>query len=124
MRAVRRPALVLAPVALAAAVVLAGCGSDEGGGGGAAATPVAGVTQVAATDNRFSPGAIQVPAGTAVTWRFEDRFVPHDVTGEGWGSGEPRRKGSVTHTFARPGTYPYRCTLHDGMDGRVVVTGS
>ncbi len=79
MRAVPRPALVLAPVALAAALVLAGCGSDEGGGGGAAATPVAGVTQVAATDNR---------------------------------------------TFDRPGTYLYRCTLHDGMDGRVVVTAS
>jgi plastocyanin len=124
VRAVRRPALVLAAVALAAALVLAGCGGDEGGGGGTAATPVAGVTQVAAKDNRFSPGAIQVPAGTAVTWRFEDGFVPHDVKGDGFTSGEPKRKGSFTHTFDRPGTYPYRCTLHDGMDGRVVVTGS
>ena len=124
MRAVRRPALVLAAVALAAALVLAGCGGDEGDGGGAAATPVAGVTQVAAKDNRFSPGAIQVPVGTAVTWRFEDGFVPHDVKGDGFASGKPKRKGSFTHTFDRPGTYPYRCTLHDGMDGRVVVTGS
>jgi plastocyanin len=40
--------------------------------------------------------------------------------GEGWTSGDPQR----SHTFDRPGTYPYRCTLHDGMDGRVVVTGS
>ena len=123
MRAVRRPALVLAAAALAAALVLAGCGGDDGGGG-AAATPVAGVAQVAAKDNRFSPGAIQVPAGTAVTWRFEDGFVPHDVEGDGFASGKPKRKGSFTHTFDRPGTYPYRCTLHDGMDGRVVVTGS
>jgi plastocyanin len=128
VRAVRRlPVLLPGALALAAALVLAGCGGNgdgDAGGGGAAAAPVAGVTQVAAGDNRFSPGAIQVPAGTAVTWRFEDRFVPHDVTGEGWRSGEPRRKGSFTHTFARPGTYPYRCTLHEGMDGRVVVTGS
>jgi plastocyanin len=123
VRAMRRPALMLAAAALAAALALAGCGGDEGGGG-AAATPVAGVTQVAANDNRFSPGAIQVPAGTAVTWRFEDRFVPHDVKGDGFASGKPKRKGSFTHTFDRPGTYPYRCTLHDGMDGRVVVTAT
>jgi plastocyanin len=44
--------------------------------------------------------------------------------GEGWTSGDPQRSGTFTHTFDRPGTHPYRCTLHDGMDGRVVVTGS
>jgi len=82
------------------------------------------VTQVAAKDNKFTPPAIQVPAGTEVTWTFKDRFVPHDVTGDGWKSGEPQRKGTFTHTFDQPGTYPYRCTVHDGMTGRVVVTGS
>jgi plastocyanin len=122
----RRRAALLVPVALAAALVLAGCGGGgdgDGGGGGAAAAPVTGVTQVAAKDNQFTPGAIQVAAGTAVTWEFKDRFAPHDVTGDGWGSGEPQRRGTWTHTFSRPGTYPYRCTVHDGMDGRVVVTG-
>jgi plastocyanin len=115
----RLPALAV-PLALAA-VVLAGCGGDEGGGG-AGAAPVTGVTEVAAEDNHFSPAAIQVPAGTTVTWEFKDRFVPHDVTADGWSSGDPKRRGRYTHTFAEPGTYPYRCTLHDGMTGRVVVT--
>ena len=124
MRAVRHRRALLVPLALAA-VVLAGCGGDEdGGNGGAGAAPVTGVTEVAAKDNQFTPPAIQVAPGTEVTWRFKDRFVPHDVTADGWTSGEPRRKGSYTHTFARPGTYPYRCTLHDGMTGRVVVTGA
>jgi plastocyanin len=118
----RLPAL-LVPAVLAATVVLAGCGGG-GGGGGADAAPVTGATEVAAKDNRFSPAAIQVPAGTEVTWEFKDRFVPHDVTGEGWTSGDPRRSGSFTHTFNQPGTYPYRCTLHDGMLGRVIVTGA
>jgi len=68
--------------------------------------------------------AIQVPAGTTVTWAFEDGLVPHDVTGDGWRSGDPQRKGTFAHTFDRPGTYPYRCTVHDGMNGRVVVTGA
>jgi plastocyanin len=123
VRAVRRLPLLTAALALGAALVLAGCGGDEGGGG-AEAAPATGVTQVAAKDNRFTPAAIQVPAGTTVTWTFKDGFVPHDVVADGFTSGEPRRKGTFTHTFDRPGTYPYRCTVHDGMTGRVVVTGS
>jgi plastocyanin len=124
VRAVRRLPALLVPLALAA-VVLAGCGGDEGGGnGGADAAPVTGVTEVAAKDNQFTPPAIQVPVGTEVTWQFEDRFVPHDVKGDGFSSGEPKRSGSFTHTFTQPGTYPYRCTLHAGMDGRVVVVGA
>ena len=124
MRAVRRLPALLVPAVLAAAVVLAGCGGDDGGGAGAAAASVTGVTEVAAKDNRFTPAAIQVPAGTEVTWRFEDGFVPHDVKADGFSSGDPQRKGTFTHTFDRAGTYPYRCTIHDGMTGRVVVTGS
>ena len=124
MSAVRRLPAVLAALAIAA-VVAAGGGGGEGGGGAAADTaPVGGVTEVAAKDNQFTPPAIQVTAGTTVTWTFDDRFVPHDVTGDGFTSGDPRRGGSFTHTFDRPGTYAYRCTLHDGMDGRVVVTGA
>ena len=123
MTAVRRLPALLVPLAVAA-VVLAGCGSGGPGDDDAGAAPVTGVTRVAAKDNRFTPPAIQVPAGTAVTWRFEDGLVPHDVTGEGWSSGDPRRKGSFTHTFDQAGTYPYRCTVHDGMTGRVVVTGA
>jgi plastocyanin len=123
--AVRRLPLLLAPLALAAALVLAGCGDDGGGGAAAsAAAPVTGVTRVAAKDNRFTPPAVQVPAGTTVTWAFEDGLVPHDVTGDGWRSGDPQRKGTFAHTFDRPGTYSYRCTVHDGMNGRVVVTGA
>jgi plastocyanin len=121
--AVPRPMTLLVPLVLAA-VVLAGCGGDGGGNGGADAAPVAGVTEVAAKDNQFRPPAIEVPAGTTVTWAFEDGFVPHDVTADGFSSGDPQRSGSFTHTFDQPGTYPYRCTLHDGMIGRVVVTAS
>ena len=123
MSAVRRLPLLTAALALGTALVLAGCGGDEGGGG-ADVAPVTGVTQVTAKDNRFTPPAIQVPAGTEVTWTFKDGFVPHDVVGDGFSSGEPRRKGTFAHTFDRPGTYPYHCTIHDGMTGRVVVTAA
>jgi plastocyanin len=119
----RQPAPLAFALALGAALVLAGCGGDGGGGNGGDAAAVAGVTEVAAKDNRFTPPAIEVPAGTTVTWEFEDRFVPHDVTADGWSSGDPQRRGNFTHTFDAPGTFPYRCTVHDGMTGRVVVTG-
>ena len=122
MSAVRRLPLLTAALALGAALVLAGCGGDEDGGADAA--PVTGVTQVTAKSNHFTPAAIQVPAGTEVTWSFKDGLVPHDVVGDGFSSGEPRRKGAFAHTFDRPGTFPYRCTVHDGMTGRVIVTGS
>ena len=123
MSGVRRLPLLTAALALGAALVLAGCGGDDGGGG-ADAAPVTGVTQVTAKDNRFAPAAIQVPAGTEVTWTFKDGFVPHDVVADGFNSGKPRRKGTFAHTFDRPGTYAYRCSVHDGMTGRVVVTAA
>jgi plastocyanin len=107
---------------LLAAAVLAAC-STGGGGDPADTTPVK-TSQVVVKDNRFQPVAVEVPAGTEVTWSFRDGGTPHDVTGDGWKSGKAQSKGSYRHAFDRPGTFDYRCTLHSGMKGRVVVTGS
>jgi plastocyanin len=116
------PALLLA-AALLTAALLAGC-ADNGDRRTEAASdpPAAGVTNVVAKDISFSPAAIQVRAGTEVTWSFQDGQVPHNVHGDGWGSGDPQRSGTYRHTFDRPGTYTYACTLHPQMTGRVVVT--
>jgi plastocyanin len=104
---------------LLAAVVLAACSAAAGDPADATLVKT---SEVVAKDNRFEPVAVEVPAGATVTWRFEDGSVPHDVTGEGWKSGDPQSRGTFRHTFDRPGTYDYRCTLHGGMNGRVVVT--
>jgi plastocyanin len=104
---------------LLAAAVLAAC--SAGGADPAEAAPVR-TGEVVVKDNRFDPVAVEVPAGATVTWSFQDGAVPHDVVGDGWASGDPASKGTFRHTFDRPGTYDYRCTLHGGMDGRVVVT--
>jgi plastocyanin len=45
-------------------------------------------SQVVVKDNRFQPVAVEVPAGTEVTWSFQDGGTPHDVTGDGWKSGK------------------------------------
>ena len=120
-----RPRRQLASVLLLAAVLVAGC-ADGGDRPIDAATepPVDGVTEVVAKDNRFSPAAVQVPAGTEVTWAFKDGLVSHNVVGEGWGSEEPQRSGTFRHIFEQPGTYAYECTLHAGMTGRVAVTAA
>ena len=104
---------------LAAAVLAAAAGGGDGGA--ASATPVK-TGEVVAKDNRFDPAAVEVPAGTTVTWSFQDGSVPHNVKGDGFES-RTMSSGSFRHRFDTPGTYAYRCTLHGGMDGRVVVTG-
>jgi plastocyanin len=86
------------------------------------APPVRGVTTVDAKDLQFLPPAIEVPPGTEVTWRFVDGSVPHNVKGDGFAS-EVQSRGTFSHRFERAGEYRYTCTLHGGMDGRVVVAG-
>jgi plastocyanin len=113
----------LLPLLLLAAALLAGCaGNGDRRSQAADQPPAKGVTEVVAKDVRFSPAAIEVPAGTEVTWSFQDGQVPHDVRGDGWGSGDPQRSGTFRHVFDRPGTYEYACSLHPRMTGRVVVT--
>jgi plastocyanin len=82
--------------------------------------PVAGVTEVAVRDNEFAPAAIEVPVGTTVTWRWEGE-EEHNVVGDGFES-PVQTEGEFAQTFAEPGTYDYRCTLHVFMRGEVVVT--
>jgi plastocyanin len=73
----------------------------------------------------FMPADITVPAGGSVSWTNEDG-APHTVTSDVKGlfnSGWKYRGGHIRFTFARPGTYPYHCSLHKQMLGTVTVTG-
>jgi plastocyanin len=114
-----RPHRPLAPLLLVLTFTLAACQS------GSAASPaddppVRGVSTVDAKDLKFLPPAIEVAPGTEVTWRFVDGSVPHDVKGDGFAS-KILSRGTFSHRFTQPGEFRYRCTLHAGMDGRVVV---
>ncbi len=114
----RRAIVVLALAGMAA---LAGCASTMGDTGPAPqAAPASNTNQVRVQDMKFAPAAIQVPTDTSVTWRFDDGSVPHDVSGDGFSS-PVQSKGTFTHRFDQPGSYDYRCTLHDKMRGRVIV---
>jgi plastocyanin len=70
----------------------------------------------------FGPGAITVAVGTTVTWINRDD-IPHTVV-----STEKVFKSKVLDTdekfsyrFTKPGEYPYFCSIHPKMTGKVVV---
>ena len=73
---------------------------------------------------QFTPSSLMVKAGTSVTW-VNDDDVPHLIA-----SSNNRFKASsvldtgqrFTVTFAKPGSYPYFCSLHPKMQGTVVVS--
>ncbi len=74
------------------------------------------------SDYAYSPSAITVTVGDAVTWT-NNGSVPegHTVTGDGLDSGTLRQGESYSHTFTATGTFSYLCTLHPFMTGSVTV---
>ena len=70
----------------------------------------------------FTPPTITIPAGTTVKWTNRDD-IPHTVVND---DQKFQSKGldtdeSYSYTFTKPGTYPYFCSIHPKMTGKVVV---
>jgi plastocyanin len=108
---ITRLVLLVAALALAAT----GCASP----GSAGPPPSVEGPAVAVRDYQFEPTSLTVEAGTTVTWVWEGR-APHDVVGQGFES-KAQSSGTFRHRFEQPGTYPYECTIHPGMEGSIVV---
>jgi len=70
----------------------------------------------------FGPAAITVPAGTTVTWINRDD-IPHTVvsTDKVFKSKVLDTDEKFSFTFTKPGEYPYFCSIHPKMTGKVVV---
>lgn len=70
----------------------------------------------------YVPGDLNVTVGTTVTWRNTDS-VSHTSTSDatGWNSGVVAPGGQFSFAFQTAGTFPYRCTIHPGMVGTIVV---
>ena len=72
----------------------------------------------------FGPATLTVPAGTTVTWINRDD-IPHTVVS----ADDPKAfKSKVLDTdekfsfaFSKPGTFPYFCSIHPKMTGKVIV---
>jgi plastocyanin len=119
---------LLAVLAIAAVVVpTAGVPSASAGGGGCHRDLHRDLRGVRVTmvdnDNCFDPTVVRIDPGQRVTW-INASDQPHAVAGPGlkWGSYDEISVGkSTSHTFGKPGTYPYYCYIHPGMVGAVVV---
>jgi plastocyanin len=77
---------------------------------------------VTIADMAFTPPTITVTVGTAVTWKNNDNMT-HTVTADddSYDSGNIGSGSSFTKTFSTAGTYPYHCSIHPTMTGKVVV---
>jgi plastocyanin len=110
---------LLVPALALALVLLAGCAAQPS----AAAAPVETAEVSMPPSYRFDPPAIQVPAGTTVTWRNADNFT-HSVSISGgtfpFLSLSPGQLGTIS--FDQPGAYDYVCTYHaQDMRGTIIV---
>ena len=70
----------------------------------------------------FGPAAITVPVGATVTWINRDD-IPHTVVSDDkvFKSKVMDTDEKFSYTFSKPGTYPYFCSVHPKMTGKVVV---
>ncbi|WP_395665842.1 cupredoxin family copper-binding protein [Methylocella sp.] len=88
-----------------------------------AARPAVAEEAMVKIDNfSFNPAEIIVAPGDRVTWVNHDD-IPHTVVGaaDGLRSGALDTDDPFSFTFAAEGDYPYICSLHPHMTGRVVV---
>ena len=70
----------------------------------------------------FGPQTITVPVGATVTWTNADDIPHTSVSTEGvFKSKVLDTDEKFSYTFTKAGTYPYYCTIHPKMTGKVVV---
>ena len=90
---------------------------------GETAVKAAASTATVQIDNfTFTPATLTVAAGTTVTWKNEDDS-PHRIGDKDgtFKSAALDTDDTFSHTFASPGVYPYICTIHPYMAGKIVV---
>jgi len=70
----------------------------------------------------FGPAALTVPVGTTVSWTNRDD-IPHTVvsTDGVFKSKVLDTDEKFSFTFSKAGTYPYFCSIHPKMTGKVIV---
>src|ERR1700719_2335103 len=79
-------------------------------------------TEVKIDNFSFGPGTVTVPVGTTVTWTNRDD-IPHTVvsTDGAFKSKVLDTDEKFSFTFSKAGTFPYFCSIHPKMTGKVIV---
>ena len=87
------------------------------------ATPTAAAV-VSMLPAAFVPPFVTIKVGQSVAWDFAGSLDHNVIFAQRTGAPQdilPRRSGIVTRQFNAAGTFPYQCTLHNGMIGEVTV---
>ena len=116
----RRIALLLGAVGVASLLAVA---LPELTAAGEAVSAAAASPATVKIDNfAFAPATLTVTAGTTVTWKNEDDS-PHRIGDKNgtFKSAALDTDDTFSHTFAAPGEYPYICTIHPYMAGKIIV---
>ena len=116
----RRAGLVLGAVGMSAVLATA---VPELTAAGEAVVAAATNTATVNIDNfAFAPATLTVTAGATVTWKNEDDS-PHRIGDKNgtFKSAALDTDDTFSHTFAAPGEYPYICTIHPYMVGKIIV---
>jgi plastocyanin len=114
-RRLPRPALLSGVAAVCVSAAVATAVHAAAPTGHAAATRTVVLKNIA-----FSPRTVTIKRGDTVTWRWRDGGIAHNVTSSRFRSGT-KSSGTFSVRFRNAGTFGYRCTIHPGMTGRVVV---
>ena len=83
-----------------------------------------GSNEVTIDNFAFNPKIVSIAAGSKLTWRNRDD-VPHKIqSADNRFVGSPLldTKSVYSVGFPEGGEYPYFCSLHPVMQGKVVVT--
>ena len=109
-----------------AAVLVLGIGAFGASqkSGAASAQEKTSTVEVKIDNFSFGPVTLTVPVGATVTWTNRDD-IPHTVVS----TDDPKMfKSKVldtdekfSFTFSKAGTYPYFCSIHPKMTGKVIV---
>lgn len=78
--------------------------------------------KVTITGGQFSPATLEIKAGDTVIWENrDDKDHTAIADDKSFNSGNIRAGASFSHTFAKPGTFPYGCPYHPRERGTVIV---
>lgn len=110
--------------ALFATAALVACRPETNPSGDVAAGPArGGAERIVIVDSKFDPDVLELPAGTTATLEIvNEDDTAHDFAVDSLdlntGNLEPGEAATATLTVP-DGTTDFRCTYHDGMDGRI-----
>jgi plastocyanin len=106
------------PVMIAMLLLLGGSSSARAND----QTSAAAAAEVKIDNFSFTPQTLTVAVGTTVTWTNRDD-IPHTVVStDGVFKSKVRDTDEkFSYTFTKAGTYPYFCSVHPKMTGKIVV---